>query len=104
MRIPQIHSVCSFREALQYAEACEVKLIPYELAEGMAATKKIISQIAPGQSVAVFIGPEGGFSEEEIAQAAEHQVQPITLGKRILRTETAGLAVLSILMFHLEEN
>ena len=70
----------------------------------MAATKKIISQIAPGQSVAVFIGPEGGFSEEEIAQATEQHVQPMTLGKRILRTETAGLAVLSILMFHLEEN
>lgn len=104
MRIPQIHSVCSFREALQYAQSCDVKLIPYELAEGMAATKKIISQIAPGQSVAVFIGPEGGFSEEEIAQATEQHVQPMTLGKRILRTETAGLAVLSILMFHLEEN
>ena len=102
--IPEVSEVLGFKEALEYAKTLDVVLIPYELAEGMAATKKIISQIAPGQSVAVFIGPEGGFSEEEIAQATEQQVQPMTLGKRILRTETAGLAVLSILMFHLEEN
>lgn len=103
MRIPEVHAVCSYREALEYAQKCDVKLIPYELAEGMAETKRIIGEIQPGQSIAIFIGPEGGFSEEEIAKAMEQDTIPITLGKRILRTETAGLAILSILMYHLED-
>lgn len=103
MRIPQVHGVCSYREALEYAQQCDVKLIPYELAKGMGETKRIIGDIRPGQSVAIFIGPEGGFSEEEIEKAIEQDTIPITLGRRILRTETAGLAILSILMYHLEE-
>lgn len=103
MRIPRVHTVCSFREALDYAQQCEVRLIPYELAEGMAETKRLIGEIKTGQSIAVFIGPEGGFSETEIEKAMEQGLVPITLGKRILRTETAGLAILSILMYHLED-
>ena len=53
-------------------------------------------------SVGIFIGPEGGFDEEEIRQAREAGIQPISLGKRILRTETAGLAILSLLMMKAE--
>lgn len=102
MLIPQIHSVMRFADALKYAEEMDVKLIPYELATGMAGTRELIQSIQPGQSVAVFIGPEGGFDESEVLQAKEAGVLPITLGKRILRTETAGFTVLSILMYHLE--
>ena len=80
----------------------DIRFIPYELAEDMAHTKKLFEQIEPGQSIGIFIGPEGGFTPEEIELAMAHQVQPITLGKRILRTETAGMTVLSILMFLLE--
>lgn len=105
MKIPQIHSVCSYKEALAYGkECCQVRLIPYELAEGMTKTRELIEKITPGQSVAVFIGPEGGFAHEEIKLAIEAQAQPITLGRRILRTETAGMTVLSILMYHMEED
>ena len=50
---------------------------------------------APGQTLAVFIGPEGGFSDEEIELALHAGIRPVTLGKRILRTETAALFVLS---------
>jgi 16S rRNA (uracil1498-N3)-methyltransferase len=103
MHIPRIHQVCSFSQALAYAKECQVPLIPYELAKGMKETRKVIQNIMPGQSIGVFIGPEGGFASEEIAMAMEQGVKPITLGKRILRTETAGLAILSVLMFHLEE-
>lgn len=103
MVVPKIHGIMSFGEALQYAGEMDVKLIPYELATGMAGTRDRISQIRPGQSVAVFIGPEGGFAESEIEKAQEMGVLPVTLGKRILRTETAGLAILSILMYHLEQ-
>lgn len=104
MRVPAVHPVVSFPEALRFAESCDVRLIPYELAEGMNSSRALIGSIRPGQSVAVFIGPEGGFSREEIRAAMEAGVHPMTLGRRILRTETAGLAALSILMFHLEED
>ena len=100
--IPEIGRVRSFTEALEAASALDVVLIPYELEEGMDKTARIIEEIRPGQSVGVFIGPEGGFEEEEIRRARESGAEPVTLGKRILRTETAGLSVLSILMYHLE--
>ena len=101
-RLPEVREVMTYAEALKYAKDLDVVLIPYEKAEGIEKTRQIISEIVPGQSVGIFIGPEGGFEEEEIKLAEEHGVMPITLGKRILRTETAGLAALSILMYHLE--
>ena len=102
LRIPEVTQVVSFREALEMAGKMDVRLIPYELAEGMEKTREIMSGIQPGQSVAVFIGPEGGFESSEIEKAREIGVQSITLGKRILRTETAGLVTLAMLVYNLE--
>lgn len=102
--IPKVKDVMSYKAALEYASALDVVLIPYELAEGMEQTRKIFEGIYPGQSVGIFIGPEGGFEREEVELAMEKGVSPITLGKRILRTETAGLTTLSILMYHLERD
>ena len=104
MLIPKIHEGMSFQDALKLAEELDIRLIPYELAKGMKETKKILNQIRPGQSVGIFIGPEGGFEENEVSQALEKGAQAITLGRRILRTETAGLAILSVLMFQLEND
>ncbi len=102
--VPEVKTVMTFNEAVRYAqENCDKKLIPYELAEGMADTRAILESIKQGESVAIFIGPEGGFDEHEISTAQEAGILPITLGKRILRTETAGMTVLSVLMFHLEQ-
>ncbi|MCH5344206.1 MAG: 16S rRNA (uracil(1498)-N(3))-methyltransferase [Acetatifactor sp.] len=101
--IPQISPVMSFSQAVQYAAKMDVKLIPYELAEGMDRTRELIDRLEPGQSIAVFIGPEGGFEEAEIKQALEQGIEPVTLGKRILRTETAGFTVLSWLLYRLEQ-
>ena len=100
--IPEVKNVMSFKEAVAYAKELDVVLVPYELAEGMNETKEIISNIKPGQSVGVFIGPEGGFETSEVEHAMENGAKAITLGRRILRTETAGLTTLSILMYHLE--
>ena len=100
--VPRIGAVCTMREALAQAAGMDVTLIPYELSEGMAETKRRIEGTAPGQEIAVFIGPEGGFAEEEVAQAQAAGFVPVTLGKRILRTETAGLVVMAWLMYHLE--
>ena len=98
----EIHEVMTYKQALEFAKQLDVKLIPYELAKGMKETREILSEIKPGQSVGIFIGPEGGFEEEEVAKALEAGAHAITLGRRILRTETAGLAILSVLMFQLE--
>lgn len=100
--IPQVTDCMSFKQAVEYAAAMDVKLIPYELSQGMTETRRLIEGVKAGQSVAVFIGPEGGFGEEEIALAKEAGIIPITLGKRILRTETAGFTVLAWLMYQLE--
>ena len=102
MLIPEVHSVMTYKEAMKYAAELDVALVPYELAKGMKETRELISAIQPGQSVGIFIGPEGGFEEAEIELALESGAKPITLGKRILRTETAGLTILSVLMFQLE--
>ena len=104
MYVPEITNVMSFQQAVDYAGKLDIVLFPYELADGMKKTKEIIGKIKPGQSVGIFIGPEGGFEESEVALAKEKaDAQVITLGKRILRTETAGLTVLAILMYTLEE-
>ncbi len=104
MYVPEVTNVMSFQQAVDYAKKLDVVLFPYELADGMKKTKEIIGKISHGQSVGIFIGPEGGFEESEVALATEEaDAQVITLGKRILRTETAGLTVLSILMYTLEE-
>ena len=100
--IPEVQPLRDLAGALQMAAGLDVVLIPYEQEEGMKGMARAVSGIRPGQSVGVFIGPEGGFEEEEVRQAVESGAVPVSLGKRILRTETAGLAVLSILMYHLE--
>lgn len=101
--IPKVSETLSFLQAVKRAAAMDIRLIPYELAEGMAKTKELIGAVRPGQDIAVFIGPEGGFTPQEIEQAQNSGITPVTLGKRILRTETAGLTVLSWLLYHLEE-
>lgn len=93
--IPEVLNVMSFPDAVKLASEMEVKLIPYEMAEDMEHTREIIGSLKPGQRIAVFIGPEGGFEEAEIELARNNGVEPITLGRRILRTETAGFTVLA---------
>lgn len=102
MVIPEVTHVRDFKEAVRYAGGCGVKLIPYELADGMDKTKEIFGNLKPEEDIAVFIGPEGGFEESEVAFARETGFVPVTLGKRILRTETAGLTVLAWIMYQLE--
>ena len=100
--IPNVSSVMTFKEAVEYANQLDIKLLPYECAEGIEGTRKIISSIKQGQSIGIFIGPEGGFDKAELDLAIKNGSQVITLGKRILRTETAGLMILSVLVFELE--
>ena len=100
--IPTVVPVMSYVQAVKTASEMDLKLVPYELAEGMPQTKQLIESARPGQQIAIFIGPEGGFDPEEIRLATEAGIQPITLGKRILRTETAGFTTIAWLMYQLE--
>lgn len=102
-RIPRIFPVMTWREALEFSGRLDRLLLPYEEAKDMKKTRTILSGILPGQSIGVFIGPEGGFTPDEVSDAEKKGAQEITLGKRILRTETAGMTILSILMYLLEE-
>lgn len=101
--IPQVKPVMTVEEALEYAKGMKIKLLPYENARDIAETRKIISNIKPEDSIAVLIGPEGGFEPKEAEAAKNAGFFPVSLGKRILRTETAGLMMLSVLMYTLEE-
>lgn len=101
--IPEVKPVMGFAEALKYASSLDATLIPYEKAEGIQKTREIIHDLKGKKSIAVFIGPEGGFDEKEVEDAIASGAFPVTLGRRILRTETAGLTMLSILMFEFEE-
>ncbi len=98
-RIPAVSIPIAFEKALEDARGCDLRIIPYELEN----TNSLARCLADGKyrSAAVFIGPEGGFAEEEVRKAEDSGILPVTLGPRILRTETAGLAVLSILMYEL---
>ena len=101
--IPHVSEVLSFKQALEKAKELDVLLLPYECAEGMAYTRMVVSKIKPGQSVGIFIGPEGGFDGDELKLASEAECNIITLGKRILRTETAGMMLMSVIMYNMEE-
>ena len=100
--VPQVHSVLSFGEAIRYASGLDVLLFPYEMAEGMDHTRNVLKEIVPGRSIGIFIGPEGGFDPSEVDLAKQNGAKIITLGKRILRTETAGMALIASLMLQLE--
>lgn len=101
--IPVVSAPLTYKEALKRASECDLFLVPYEDARGFSHTKEMLGKIAPGKSIAVIIGPEGGFAPSEIDAAKEAGGEIVTLGKRILRTETAGLVMLSLIMAELED-
>lgn len=104
MLIPEIHDVLSFKSALDYAKDFDVVFVPYECADSMAAMKEKMEQIKAGMTVGIFIGPEGGYEKDEIEKAVAAGGEIVSLGKRILRTETASIAALAICMFNIESN
>ena len=108
--IPEVKSYISFKQAADLASEMDMVLVPYESAEGMdrsrsviAEVKKLCETMPKKPTVAVFIGPEGGFAQEEIDLLTDKGGRIISLGRRILRTETAGPTVMSILGFALDD-
>jgi RNA methyltransferase, rsmE family len=101
--IPKVYEPMSIDNALEIVKDFGVKLIPYENADGIDKTRKILDNMDKTKNIAVFIGPEGGFEESEVERIKNSGFEVITLGKRILRTETAGLALFSNIMIRLED-
>ena len=104
MIVPKVEPVVSFSHGCLQMQKLEVGLIPYELTRGMEETRRTLARIRPGMEIGIMIGPEGGFDVEEVKEAVNAKICPITLGRRILRTETAGMAALAVLMFLLEDS
>lgn len=102
-RIPKVKPLMTLKDAYEYSQTFDESIIPYEDAKGITHSRTIVQSLKGKKHIGIFIGPEGGFEKAEIDQAMEFGIIPITLGKRILRTETAGMVVLSILMFEMEE-
>ena len=100
--IPKISDVMSYKQALQYAKTLDMILVPFESKNGMKSTVDALEKIKDGMSVGIFIGPEGGFDDKEIEIATENDAMIISLGKRILRTETAALTAVGMCMLHIE--
>ena len=105
--IPVIAPVSTWKEAFSLIKNAEIKLIPYENEKGIGFTREELLRVEElgeksGGTIALCIGPEGGFSKEEMEEAKKEGFLPISLGKRILRTETAAIATLSLIMMHLE--
>ncbi len=99
--VPEVLDTVPFKKAVEMAAEADLALIPYE-EETEVSIKKALSGKTP-ETVSVMIGPEGGFDEEEVLLAKEAGIQSVTLGKRILRTETAPLTVASIILYELGE-
>ena len=102
-QIPRLDNIITIRN-LRDIEA-SVKMVAYEGEAGSTASfNKHLANIKPKQSIAILIGPEGGFSEDEIEYAKYYKFKPVSLGKRILRAETAAIYALSVISNTLENN
>ena len=100
--VPTVHSPVGFDEALGHSKRNQLNIMPYENED-----KKSFGDVTKSLNrdnidrIGIWIGPEGGLDEKEVAEATENGIYIVTLGPRILRTETAGLAMLSLIMYEL---
>jgi 16S rRNA (uracil1498-N3)-methyltransferase len=101
-RVPDISPLLSFPDALRAASAAEGKVLFYE-GEGRFGLKKVLGRMSNASSIALLIGPEGGFSEDEVEEAERAGFHRAGLGARILRVETAAVAALGMTMYHFEK-
>ncbi|MDF1618450.1 16S rRNA (uracil(1498)-N(3))-methyltransferase [Petrocella sp. FN5] len=102
--IPSVWSPIGFNGMMEQLEAMDLVLVPYENAEGMTYTRTVLGQLKGVKNIGIVIGPEGGFEQEEINHLMATKAKIISLGRRILRTETAGMTLLANLMIQIEED
>lgn len=102
--VPEVTLPITFKMMLNQLPEMDLMLVPYESAKGMNFTREVLSNLGNYDKIGIVIGPEGGFDDDEINQLKEMEATIISLGKRILRTETAGMTLLSYLMIQIEED
>lgn len=100
--IPTVETAVSYAKALEMAKELDLIILPYESKNGMFDTINALKEIKAGMKIGVIIGPEGGFDDKEVEKAGELGAKIISLGKRILRTETAAITAVAMLMLHAE--
>lgn len=98
--IPEVLFPISFEEALRSLKAMDLAVIPYENEENRGI-KDVIREKNSIKTVGIIIGPEGGFDDSEVNECVENNIIPVTLGPRILRTETAGFVASSFILYEI---
>ena len=99
LTVPHIETIANLESIGNLAKEYDLALIPWELEKEKTLKKVVATLPSKPKKILILIGPEGGFSNQEVSLAKEKGFKSITLGKRILRTETASLALLSMLMY-----
>ncbi len=100
--VPEVYDVMNYKSAVDFAKNLDVFMVPYENKDGMISTVSALSEIKKGSSVGILIGPEGGFEDSEIDYAVDNGGKTVSLGKRILRTETAAVTAVGMCMLYAE--
>ena len=106
--IPKVSEPIEFEDMIEKINSLDLVLVPYENAENFGI-KKLVNNLEKNgsvekiKSVGIFVGPEGGIEEDEIEKLKENGAHIITLGKRILRTETAGFVATSLIQYELSD-
>ena len=101
LKVPQVLRPMTLREALLRLEPGGLRLVPYENEQELRL--KSVLRDSRLSSVSFLIGPEGGIAEAELSALKTADFVSVSLGKRILRTETAGFAVMSAIRYELED-
>lgn len=103
-KIPQINLPIDLKNIYKNLENYDIVLVAYENEENNSI-KEVLKKVSKkqGLKIAVIIGPEGGIDETEINELQSHNIQTISLGKRILRTETAPIVLSSVIMYEFDE-
>lgn len=96
--LPKVNKISTFVEIVNETDDFDLVVFPYERAVDIPL-KKVIAGINKGCKIAVIVGSEGGFTKQEAEMLIDKGVKPVTLGKRILRAETASVAVVSAIMY-----
>ena len=101
-RVPEVKKPINIKNVVENLQKYDILLLPYEC-EKESTIKSVLRNLDKKcKDIAIFIGPEGGFSEEEVKLLNFDNVKKVTLGQRILRTETAGLVTFAMVLYELE--
>jgi len=98
-RIPQLEQTINFEKAIAKLDDFDYKLMAHTQAKGDSLRRQLKRSIKKNKRIALFVGPEGGFTENEVQRAKDNKIVPISLGRRILRTETAAVVANSLILY-----